>query len=920
MLKRYIIPVAIIVLLGLTVVFYLQIKRSQLPDSQVLDYIPTDAAMIISLDNPIDFMHVLKTDNTIWDGLLTLPAVANIQSSVDSLIDWVDDNEAFKKSARNNLSYISIHHKGKDHAEIIYYLKLFSPKEVRKLSANFESLELSGYTIEERKYGGVSLLEIYSDEQLKYAVSFVDGILVLSPSSLLLENVIRQSGVEQKISHTKGFKKVKETAGKNVDGNIFINFRNARHLFSATLSSTLAGKFEKVPPLAEWAALDINLKKDAVLLNGFSYSADTASNYLNVLLEQEAVDQEVLKILPTNTALYLSLGISDFGKYMEDYKTYLGQNNMLQSYRQELIKWEDNYGLDMEQELTSLLDDEIALLYTDNSLEGKQDAFVIMRTKSQSLAKEKLLQMLRAHAKNKRKNFAGYKKTNQLDEETIQEMYEFPFLDLFETFFGRVFGAVELKYYTFTDNFIVFGENQSSLSDFAYAQVLEKTLSNDIRFKQFTDYLSDQSNFYFYTNMFYAPEIISEFLNDNLKRGLLDNAELFRKFQAFALQFRSSRGMLYNNIFLKYIPDIKEEAITLWESHMDTSLSCKPYFVRNHYTGENEIFVQDLNHKIYLINKVGRVLWRLQLTEPINSEVFQVDYYKNGKLQLFFSTKSALHLIDRNGNYVERYPIQLRSSSTAGVAVFDYEKNKNYRLLIPCANRKVYLYGIEGNIIEGWNFEQTDTEVAQTARHFRNNGKDYIVFADKYRLYIQNRRGDTRVKVQDHFPVSKNNGIFFQKASEQNRARWVATDTSGNVKFIYLDGQVETKDLGRYTQDHYFELADVDADGVEDFIFLDRNQLLVKKSNGNNIFSHEFDEIIDSPPIYFYFGYQDRKIGVVAKEENSIYLFNGNGNLYENFPLEGNTPFSIGYLGNDQDYFNLIVGNRYNFLLNYAVN
>lgn len=920
MLKRYIIPAAIILFLGLVVVFYLQLKKRQLPDSQVFDIVPTNTAMIISLDNPIDFMHTLEEDNTIWEGLATLPAIANFQNSVDSLIAWVENNSAFMKSARNNQSYISIHSQGKNHAEFIYYLKLFSPKEIRKLSTDFESLLPTRYALEEREYDGVKLLEIYSEGQLNYAVSFIDGILVMSPSGLLLENVIRQRRVEQKISNSRGFKKVKETAGKNVDGNVFINFRNARQLFSATLSPTLANQFEKVPSIADWAALDINLKKDAVLLNGFSYPADTASNYLNVLLQQEAVDQDVLKILPTNTALYLSLGISDFERYLRDYKAYLEKNNLLQNYRQKLKKWEDNYGVNMEEELKEIMDEEIALLYTDNALEGKQDEFVIMRTKSRSLAHENLIQMLKAHAKREGENLNAYKNANKLDEETVQEMFEFPFSNFFETFFGRVFGAVDLKYYTFTGNFIVFGESQSALSDFAYAQVLEKTLSNDIRFKQFTDYLSDQSNFYFYTNMFYAPEIISNFLNDNLKSGLLENAELFRKFQAFALQFRSSRGMLYNNVFLKYIPDIKEEAVTLWESHMDTSLSFKPYFVRNHYTGENEIFVQDLNHKIYLINKVGRVLWRLQLAEPINSEVFQVDYYKNGKLQLFFSTKSALHLIDRNGNYVERYPIQLRSPSTAGVAVFDYEKNKNYRLLIPCQNRKVYLYGIEGNIIGGWKFDQTDTEVSQTGKHFRNQGKDYIVFADKYRLYIQNRRGETRVKVQDHFPVSKNNGIYFQKAGDNNPARWVATDTSGVVNYVYLDGRIETKDVGRYTQDHYFELADVDADGIEDFIFLDRNQLLVKKSNGDEIFSHEFDEIIDSPPIYFYFGYQDRKIGVVEKEENRIYLFNGNGDLYENFPLEGNTPFSIGYLGNDQDYFNLIVGNRYNFLLNYAVN
>ena len=42
--------------------------------------------------------------------------------------------------------------------------------------------------------------------------------------------------------------------------------------------------------------------------------------------------------------------------------------------------------------------------------------------------------------------------------------------------------------------------------------------------------------------------------------------------------------------------------------------------------------------------------------------------------------------------------------------------------------------------------------------------------------------------------------------------------------------------------------------------------------------------------------------------------------LYKGFPLKGNTQFTIGYLGDSHNQFNLIVGTRYNFLYNYSVN
>ena len=59
-----------------------------------------------------------------------------------------------------------------------------------------------------------------------------------------------------------------------------------------------------------------------------------------------------------------------------------------------------------------------------------------------------------------------------------------------------------------------------------------------------------------------------------------------------------------------------------------------PVAVVNHVTGEQEMFVQDSSCRVYLVNDAGRVLWTYPLEEAINSEVYQVDLYKNGKILL----------------------------------------------------------------------------------------------------------------------------------------------------------------------------------------------------------------------------------------------------------------------------------------------
>lgn len=146
------------------------------------------------------------------------------------------------------------------------------------------------------------------------------------------------------------------------------------------------------------------------------------------------------------------------------------------------------------------------------------------------------------------------------------------------------------------------------------------------------------------------------------------------------------------------------------------------------------MFVQDDSRTVYLINDMGRILWKLPIDGKINSEVYQVDFYKNGKLQYLFSTSEKLYLIDRNGNYLPRYPLAFKSSCPSGITVYDYDNDRNYRVFAPCADRKIYLYELSGDLVEGWSQPQSDNDPVSKVYYFRVADKDYIVFADRYRI------------------------------------------------------------------------------------------------------------------------------------------------------------------------------------------
>ncbi|MEE4198046.1 MAG: hypothetical protein V2I54_10410 [Bacteroidales bacterium] len=920
MLKKILTIAGVILIIATGFWGYRYIKSQRLPEFDLLKAIPLDAAFIIDSENFIDKAHVISQNNKIYKELTHLKKVNSFHQDLSSLIKLYEENKFIKELIDDNRLVLSAHRSGKENIAFLFLLKMNTLRDKKIILQYIEQWLNQKGEIKKREYNNTLIYQVESGER-EFHFTFNQGVLMFSPSSILLEASIRQAGVNESILNDQGFNTVQKTAGKNVDANVYINLNYFPEIISYLLNEKYKNKIANISSLGNWVELDVNVKNDAVLLNGFTFSDESLNKYLNIFAQQEAVDHQLNQVLPANTSVFISLGISNNDQYFEQYRDYLNEKNKLNDYNEFIRYYQQKYTVNFEKLIKSNLDEEIGLVITDNPNQTiKQNSFIIMKTKSKSLLEGELEEVLSRIAGIEKIKKSELIFDSRIDKETVYKTYKLPVKGLFKTFFGDIYSGFENPSLTFIDNYLVVGNSQQALVNFIHSNLLHKTLANDLKFGQFTDYLSSKSNFYFYTNLSRSPEVVAEYLTGNLKSELKTHLEMIKKFQAFAVQFRNNNQMIFNNIYLKYIPEIKDEATTVWESRLDTTIDFKPCLVTNHYTQENEIFVQDLNHKIYLVNKVGRILWRMQLNEKINSEVYQVDYYKNGKLQLLFSTKTKIHLIDRNGNYVERYPIDLRSPSTTGIALFDYDTNLDYRIFVPCENKNVYLYGLDGNLINGWEFQQTDTHVNTPVQYFRVNTRDYIIFADEYRIYILNRRGQERIQINHQFAKSNNNSFHLEPADNNTNTHFVTTDQTGMIKKIDLNGQVTEKRIKNFSANHFFDYQDLDADGYKDYIFADKNKLEVFKENGDKIFDYTFKEEITYAPVYYYFSYDDRKLGVVTKSSGQIYLLNSSGNLYKGFPLKGNTPFSIGFLGSSHNQFNLIVGSQYNFLYNYSVN
>lgn len=308
---------------------------------------------------------------------------------------------------------------------------------------------------------------------------------------------------------------------------------------------------------------------------------------------------------------------------------------------------------------------------------------------------------------------------------------------------------------------------------------------------------------------------------------------------------------------------------------------------------------------MYLLDHLGREKWKLPLIENPESEVFLVDYFKNGKFQYLFNTENYLYLVDLNGNHVADFPSKFVAGASGPMNVFDYNNDKDYRILVPLNDNRIYNFNINGQPIDGWKKIQSKATVKVPVQHLVVKNKDYLFTTDENgNVVITNRRGEFRVKMKKSFSKSEN-ANFYQNETN-NKGLFITTDNKGNLVYVSEKGKIQSTEFGGFSSEHFFLYEDFDQNGSLDFIFLDGNKLIIFDRFKKVLFTHEFSEVILQKPV-FYKHMGKNYLGVILTAANEIQLFNMKGRIFSDQTFSGNRVFVTGSLNNDHK-LNIISG------------
>lgn len=687
----------------------------------------------------------------------------------------------------------------------------------------------------------------YEINDKDYFASLINGKTIFSSSQLLLENVIRVNG-KNKVSKT--LEKLVGTTDLTKSASLFFNLQN-----SSLLSSELkAEKEANIELFADWISLDFSAKQDELLLSGVAVANDSLGRFINLFKGTTPLSDRTAQVAPQSANAILSFSFNDYDQYLRNQKVFL-----------DVVSTTDKGMENIEEIGVIFLNDEKAIAIHAFENEGIMEFLEPLKIGSISYQGGEIW---------------------QLQESKFINQFFRPLVDNFES-----------NFYTVIENTHVFAPSQNVLQTILANKRSGFTFDKGKVYQTVKEQIGSESSMLFISGTkganYFLDKHFKEVLAKEIKNVKFDDL-------GFAAQLTSDDDFSHFNISISKIQKTRasKSVAPIYNLELDSDLIMNPKFVKNHRNNNYEIVVQDQDNQLYLISTEGKVLWKKQLEGSIQGEIRQVDLYKNGKLQLAFCTNNQFLVLDRNGEEVAPFNKKYEGGNLNGLAVFDYEKNRNYRFVVTQGSN-VFMYNSKGDIVDGFTYTKTESPIIAPPKHFQVGKKDYLVFQlENGKLKIRHRAGGERVKV-DRTVSFSNNEVFFYKN------KFSVSDKKGVLHQVDTKGKLSATNFNLGENHGMFATSKTLA-------LMDDNILNIK---GKKV---ELEFGVYSQPKIFYIN-DKIYVAVTDLQNQKIYLFDSQAKAIPNFPVYGTSMIDLLDM-DDDNKLELVAKDQENSIIVYAIN
>ncbi|MCF8424399.1 MAG: hypothetical protein K9H41_08650 [Bacteroidia bacterium] len=842
---------------------YFRLKESKEPAGSVLEHIPGNAMCVIETENCSELISQLTRQNLIWNSLLSNASITVAQNGISYLDSLVNSSPDIAEIISGNSIYWTFIKQEKNTEHLI----LFKLKE-----KNNEGVFVDFFKKSFAKDPSVSSFDAYYfiNNKQKWLVSCKDGLVYLSSDLSLLQKCLELNKNES-LANNLTYNDLLKINGEQKT-QVYLN-HNLTNLFSKNL-------------FTQQSLFGVEVQLNEITLTGYS-NTDSLSLF-NCIKNQNSESSSGFEHLPNNPATLQGFNLSDADLF---YKI-IEQQHSKEVNEHNKIAWNtlnDSALYNIKKESLENIDNELLLAtYVVNDVNSQ-----IVSIKMKDLQK-------------------GEQLTKFISDSILNysDLKVYKLNKIFSDLFSVTKSDFKNEYACLHENHLLFFSNKLVLNYFQQSLVNSQLLGKNVPFMNYaTDNLLVECNYFYYEN----SELI---MTHNLKSIINSNELLLAEnattqLSLTAKNFKNVVQVRVNASHAKTKTDSNNNSvISLWSFAADSIIETGAQVFTNHLTQENELCFQDHRKTLYLVNSTGNLIWKKKITEAIKSEIYTVDVFKNGKLQLLFNTDNYLHLIDRNGNYVQGYPIKLPAKVTSNVTVLDYEGNKDYRLFLACADKRIYNFTLYGVKTEGFVPVKTEAEVKLPISFVHIGASDYLITVDvSGKIYAFSRKGEGRIDFKNNTIANLTN-MYVLAGNNLDNTKLIYLDDKNNLlNKITLSDKKESLKLGDELSGFKTSFNLVNDDSQSDILAYGNGALYAY-----DLFSSKLVEYFNELAVY------DDAQFVETSENNWIIAFDkigqktdvitADGKLVKSLPNVTKKPLMCNLYKNGKMYALLVNGNK----------
>lgn len=823
--------------------------------------IPERSAVVIEVPDAWTTWDRFTHTSQLWGSFEEVPGLAALGRLMARTSERAENDAALRSALQNVTMVISVTRTGGDHVDVLFACV---PKrsDAAPLQAFAELLKADDATARALAQGDV--VQVRPDTALPaLSLSIKNGLWLLASSPAMMDEAMLQLKSGHSIMQDSLLTAARNTLGAGSDAHVLVHLERARSLLSTWFTPQA---IDALDTPTGWAALDLRARPDAFLLSGLMLP-DAAHYTLTAIDQQGTGRNDLARWLPAEVTHWDVQQVSDGERYLRERGT--ANDTDLTALGPALFHWvHGSMGI-----------------ATGTETEGKPTAkWALFQTEDPESAIAELTKLCPEGKVCDTLAYRGTRLTHLLRANAHERLLGAAYAELIDPWWCAL-GDV-----------IVFSKDPLALRTAIDAWNDGRTLAEDARTAAWTDRIASTAGRTIRWDIARCWNTLANGMKPSTAEQFTAQGTLWQQLGGLAVQLSPAQhGHTHIAIGLQHAPVEERSTGVLWSLPLATTVSRKPDIVRNHTNNTLEVLVQDAENKIHLLGSTGKALWAYPLDGPILGAVHQVDRFQNGKLQLLLNTAGRIYLIDRNGKDVGGFPVSLPEKATAPLAVFDYDGQRDYRVLLPVADGKVLNYGLDGTLVKGWETPRLAAPSINAVEHVRIKNKDHVIIVDgNGSLLVLDRRGVRREGIRAQLePTALITAVHAGLDLPSTRIWW--SDTSGVLMQTRLDGTRTVMSLGGARK---YTLGDIGDDGQYDVLCVVADSLILTHGTKES-FARSFGERLTIAPRLYKVDNGPSAIGVVLPEREQVLLMDAQGRNLDDMPLRGATPFSIADLNLD---------------------